>query len=863
MKNKFYTPLTWLVAIALLAAPQVTWGQKSKSKNPAPAPATNQAPPAAKEADKAKTIPDITKGSRAIPGLFTLYQDTVTGAVRMVVSEAQLNQEFILFSHVANGVVDANSFKGSYRGTTIFTIRKYFDKIEFVEENTGMYFDPANALSKAADANVSKSVMLSEKIEASDKGEKKYLIKCDALFLKETLGQVKPPRFPNAPPTAFALGNLDQNKTKVVAIKNYPENSDVLVEFVYSQDAPLNGGGAGVTDARNISIRIQNSFVRLPQNDYQPRWDDPRVGFFTQQINDMTSASTTPYRDMINRWYLKKKDPNAALSEPEQPIVWWIENTTPVEFRETIKEAVLQWNNAFEKAGFKNAVVVNVQPDNADWDAGDIRYNVLRWTSSPNPPFGGYGPSFVNPRTGQILGADIMLEFVYHTNRVKYDKLFHLSNSAYEEAHAAEMNTDASKYCSFGEIMQENMLFGQTVLAAAGAADLEMKEMKREAMMELIMHEVGHTMGLNHNMKSSQLYTPEQLADKDFIKGKSLVGSVMDYTAINVTRDRSKQGQYYTPALGPYDLWAIEFGYKPVKSNDELNALLARSTEPQLIFGNDADDMRSPGKAIDPRVNTGDLSNDQIRYSTDRFELVNDLMKNIKKQYSTPGQTYQEMRQAFFILNGQYDGAATIISRFVGGVYVDRAMIGQTGGTKPYTPVAYADQKRAMTALGKYVFSPDAYKVPNDLYNHLALQRRGFNFFSAPEDPKMHERVVAAQRGVLSHLLHQNTLQRIVDSQLYGNTYSLGEMMTDLTGSIFTADMAGNVNTFRQNLQVEYVKMLINISTSKDYMHAVKSMAIFTLKDLKAKLPGTGDLSTRAHRSHLTTLITNALDEVK
>lgn len=862
MKNKLFTPLIWLLALGLVVAPQAVWSQKNKSKNPQPVTPPAQPAPA-KEADKAKSIEDITKGSKAIPGLFSLYQDTTTGVVRMVVTEAQLNQEFILFSHVINGVVDAGSFKGAYRGTSIFTIRKYFDKIEFVEENTGMWFDPASALSKAADANVSKSVMLSEKIEATDKASKRYLIKCDALFLKETLGQVKPPRFPNAPPTAFSLGNLDKDKTKIVRIKNYPENSDVLVEFVYSQDAPINGGGPGITDARNISIQIQNSFVRMPQNDYQPRWDDPRVGFFTQQVNDMTSSAPTPYRDMINRWYLKKKDPNAALSEPEQPIVWWIENTTPVEFRETIREAVLQWNIAFEKAGFKNAVVVNVQPDNADWDAGDIRYNVLRWTSSPNPPFGGYGPSFVNPRTGQILGADIMLEFVYHTNRVKYDKLFHLSNAAYEEAQASAPEANVNRFCSFGEITQANMLFGQTALIAAGANDMELKEMKREAMMELIMHEVGHTMGLNHNMKSSQLYSPEQLYDKDFIKGKSLVGSVMDYTAINVTRDKAKQGHYFTATLGPYDLWAIEFGYKPVKSNDELNAILARSTEPQLIFGNDADDMRSPGKAIDPRVNTGDLSNDQIRYSTDRFELVNDLLKKIKTQYSTPGQSYQEMRQAFIILNNQYDGAATIISRFIGGVYVDRAMIGQPGGSKPFTPVAYADQKRAMTSLGKYVFSPDAYKVPNDLFNYLAMQRRGFNFSGGTEDPKMHERVLASQRGVLSHILHQNTLQRVVDSQLYGNTYSLSEMMTDLTGSIFNADMAGNVNTFRQNLQVEYVKMLINISSSKDHMHASKSMAIFTLRDLRAKLPATGDLSTRAHREHLKTLIANALDEVK
>jgi hypothetical protein len=413
------------------------------------------------------------------------------------------------------------------------------------------------------------------------------------------------------------------------------------------------------------------------------------------------------------------------------------------------------------------------------------------------------------------------------------------------------------------ELMMENTLFGMTVLMADESNDKEMVGLKKEGMIELVMHEVGHTMGLNHNMKASQIFTPEQLSNKEFIKGKALAGSIMDYVAINVTRDRTKQGQYYSPVLGPYDLWAIEFGYKDVKTKAELESILALSTKPELMFGNDADDMRSPGKAIDPRVNTGDLSNDQIRYSADRFELVNDMMKKLKAKYTKPGQSYQEMRQAFFILNGQYDQAATIVSRFIGGVYVDRAMIGQVGSTKPFTPVSYADQKRAMNTLNKYVFAPDAYKTPNELYNYLALQRRGFNFFSSPEDPKMHERVLSSQRGVLSHILHPNTLQRIVDSQLYGNTYSLSEYMMDLKNAVFAADQAGNVNTFRQNLQVEYVKMLITITTSKDYMHTVKSTAVYLLKDIRGKLSAAGDLSTRAHREHLRTLITNSLDEIK
>ena len=142
------------------------------------------------------------------------------------------------------------------------------------------------------------------------------------------------------------------------------------------------------------------------------------------QITDMTSVSNTPYRDVIHRWNLQKKDPELPISEPIKPITFWIENTTPLAFRDAVIDGVLRWNKAFRTAGFKNAIEVRVQPENAKWDAGDIRYNVLRWTSSPRPPFGGYGPSFVNPKTGEILGADIMLEFVYFTNRVKYDKLY-------------------------------------------------------------------------------------------------------------------------------------------------------------------------------------------------------------------------------------------------------------------------------------------------------------------------------------------------------------------------------------------------------------------------------------------------------
>lgn len=816
---------------------------------------------------KKKTIKDLTKSSEKIEGLFTIYRDTTNSSLQLLITEEQLNKNYIYFSQVENGVLDASSFRGAYNGSRIFKIEKYYDKIEFVYQNLTYYFDPDNALSKSKNANISEAPLASFKIEAHDKDKGLYLIKGGDLFLRETLTQIKPPRFPGSRPTDFTLGNLDKGKTKIKAIRNYPENTDISVSYVYSKPSVLNGGSAAVTDGRNVSVSVYHSFIQLPENEYQPRYDDPRVGYFLTQSNDMTSVNSINYKDKIHRWNLVKKDPNAALSEPVEPITWWIENTTPVEFRETIKEGVLKWNNAFEKAGFKNAMVVKVQPDDADWDAGDIRYNVLRWTSSPTPPFGGYGPSFVNPMTGQILGSDIMLEFVYHTNRVFLDRLYDDITGQAKETHLDWKNNEHQIMCSYGHMMQFNTQFGRAALTLEGADEMEMEGLKKESMLELIMHEVGHTLGLNHNMKASQLFSPAQLSDPEFIKGKALVGSVMDYTAINVVNDPTKQGQYYSTNVGPYDVWAIQFGYQDFASDREMQALLAQSTRPELIFGNDADDMRAPGKGIDPRVNTGDLSNDQIAYSIDRIKLVNRMFGKLKDRYTKDGESYHNLRIAHAILLGQYAQAGNVMSRFIGGVYIDRAMAGQEGGTQPYTPVSYKDQKRAMTAINTHIFGKNAFSTPNDLYNYLARQRRGYNFFAGPEDPKIHSIVLRFQQNVLQHILHPNTLQRISDSELYGNNYDLAEFMGELNKGIFAADIYGSVNSFRQNLQVAYTKRLIemlNGRTKNQYTSAAQSMALYNLKAISRMVAnGGGNTSTKAHKAHLKTLIGNALDDVK
>ena len=857
---KHFTFRFSLLFLSLLMINNVSFAQKKKKK---------KTEPEQKKTTGIKKISEVTKKSKKIDGLFTIYQDTTDGSLKLIVNKNQIGKEYIYFSQIADGVVEARAFRGSYRGSKVFKIEKYFNKIEFVKQNTSYYFDPKNEISKASGANISDGVIASLKIEAESDDHTQYLINADDLFLKETFSQVKPSKHPKQSPLAFTLGNLDKDKTKTLGVRNYPKNTDLAIEYVYSKPSVLNKGSQAVTDGRNVSIKVYHSLIEMPDNNYKPLIDDPRVGYFTTQVTDMTSESVAPFRDLVHRWNLEKKNPELEISEPVEPIVWWMENTTPKELRPIIKAAGEQWNLAFEKAGFKNAIIIKQQPDDAEWDAGDIRYNVLRWTSSPFPPFGGYGPSFVNPRTGQILGADIMLEYVALTNRLRTEKLFEKAGLDLLENSEENYFDHDIHSCNAAEFSQLNNLFAKTSLIALGESKMEESKMIKEYLHYLILHEMGHTLGLNHNMKSSQLHSINDIHNEEKTKEIGLIGSVMDYPSVNISLDRNKQGQYWSTRPGPYDVWAIQFAYQPRKSEKETEQLLSKSTLPELTFGNDADDMRSPGRGIDPRVNVGDLTNNAIDYAVERIELSKKVANGILDRYEkeNKGESYQIARTAYLTLTNQQARAATVISRYVGGVYVDRAFIGQEGGTSPLIPVEADKQKKAMITLSKHVFSPNAFTVPNDLYNHLQKQRRGFNLRSSPEDPKIQSRTLKIQKITLSHLLHPNTLQRISDSELYGNKYSLSEMMTDLNDAIFKADIGSNVSAFRQNLQLAYTKMLIDIVVGKNknkYLPVAQSMALYNLNAISKMVSvKSGNVSTKAHKNHLSTLINNSIKEVK
>lgn len=804
------------------------------------------------------------ENSVAYDGLFTVYQDTTDGSLKLQINEDQIDQEFIYFGMSSNGVLDAGHFRGAFRENKILKVRRYFDKVEFVHVNNSFYFDNESPLSRASAANISDAVLFSTKIEAEDKENGKLLINADPLFISESLSQIKPAPNPRSRPGEFSLGRLSNEKSKYSEIRSYPENTDVIVEYVYDSPYVTGSTSDAVTDGRAVSVTFQHTFIEMPENNYKPRFDDPRVGYFITQKDNQVSTSATPYHDLIHRWNLVKKDPEAELSEPVEPIVWWIENTTPTGFRETIQNATLAWNEAFEKAGFKNAMQVKVQPDSADWDAGDVRYNVLRWTSSPTPPFGGYGPSFVNPRTGEILGADIMLEWAAFRSYTRADDLFTGSFDSFDMYESMD-----PRYCSINQYLSEDRQFASSaILVMDDAGEEDIDGLEKQAMTRLILHEVGHTLGLNHNMQASSIYTPEEVNDPEFAAENGLSGSVMDYHSINVNSDRDAQSFYYDLQPGPYDVWAIEYGYSPALDDPEaeearLEEILSRSTEPELAFGNDADDMRSSGNGIDPRVMVRDLSNDPVKYSVDRIQLISTLLDGLVEKYGIiEGQSYQELRNAFTSIMGQRARQTTVISRQIGGVYRDRAFIGQEGGTQPYRPVPAEKQREAMSQLSEHLFAPDAFEESHEVYKYLQEQRRGFEFFGETEDPKVHDLVLGMQIGVMTHILHPSTIKRITDSRLYGNTYVAADVVRDLTSAIFDADASGDVNTFRQNAQVEYVKILGVVLESDQHDNLAKSAAIHNLQYIRGLMEDKGNVNneTIAHAAHITYLIDEAIE---
>ena len=779
------------------------------------------------------------------PGLFDSYRNDKDGKVYLLLKKNQLDTEFIYFAHILNGVVQAGTWRGSYLDNGIIKFNKYFDQIRIERINTAYVFDKDNPLSNSNNANISNSLIDSIKIEKSSELDDKFLIDITALLLSENLSKIITAPYKESSKDDFKIGSISKNKSSINSIKNYPENTDFEISYVFSNasNKPLEN-----QDTRNNSISVRYSFIADPKNNFETRIESQKIGFFSERKTNLSSTDITPYQDLINKWHLEKKNKNKEKSIPIKPITFWIENTTPHNLRPIIKKAVLAWNIAFEEAGFIDAIEVKIQPDTAEWTAGDIRYNTIRWTSSPNPPFGGYGPSFTNPRTGEILGADIMLEWIYLTNRIRYSEIFENQNSTND------------KFCQHSYLKHQDRLFGKMASEALGLSEDEISRLYEEDLYQLILHEVGHTLGLNHNFAASYLHNNSDIHNPEITYREGLSSSVMDYHGLNIAPLGTKQGQYADIKPGKYDLLAIKYAYTPNLSKEDLNKLLEENSSIEFLFGNDGDDMRSPGRGIDPRINTSDMSNNPVEYAKDRIILSQHLIPKLYETLKSKSNSWESIYQGYRILLRQIHNSAEIISRQVGGVYTSRGLM--TEDTEnPYEVVPYDVQKRSIQILSQYYFNSSNLLVPAEIASKMQRERRSFDFFGKTEDPKIHSMILKGQKRVLKHFTNSRVLKRLTDSSLYGNKYLPSELLDDLTSSIFNQNKSRFLNGIDQNLQSYFVKRLIMILKSGSYDSPSISASFSSLKKIKAySFSASEDRATENHKKFLRYQIKNILE---
>ncbi len=785
------------------------------------------------EKSKEDTLKAFLEDLTHFPGLLDTYRNDKDGKIYLLIKENQLEKEFIYFAHILDGIVEAGTWRGNYLDNGIIKFIKYFDQIRIDRVNTAYVFDENNPLSKTKNANISNSLLDSIKIDKTSESKDQFLIEITSLLLSENLSKITVAPYKEDVKDGFKIGSISKNKSSIEKILNYPKNTDFEINYVFSNSSnkPIEN-----QDSRNNSISIRYSFIDYPDHNFETRIEDQRIGFFSERKTNLSSTDITPYEDLINKWHLEKKDPDKEKSIPVKPITFWIENTTPHELRPIIKNAVLAWNIAFEEAGFINAIKVKIQPDKAEWSAGDIRYNTLRWTSSPNPPFGGYGPSFTNPRTGEILGADIMLEWIYLTNRVRYSEIF------------KNQDNHKQNFCHNSIIKQENRLFGKIAAEALDLNDKEINRLYEEDLYQLILHEVGHTLGLNHNFAASTLHNNTDIHNPEVTYKEGLSSSVMDYHALNIAPLGVKQGQYADIKPGKYDILAIKYAYTPKLSKDELNNMLDKYSSLDYLFGNDGDDMRSPGKGIDPRINTGDMTDDPVEYAKDRIILAQNLIPNLYETLKSKSDSWESIYQGYRILLRQVHTSAEIISRQVGGVYVNRGFMSDQE-RNPYEVVPYLSQKKSLKILSEYYFNSEKFILPSSIASKMQRERRSFDFFGKTEDPKIHNMILNGQKKVLKHFTNSRVLKRLTDTSLYGNEYLPSELLKDITSSIFKESKSRKLNGIDQNLQNYYLKRLTMIVKSGSFDSPSVSAGLASLKKIKAyTFSSSSDEATENHK---------------
>lgn len=782
-----------------------------------------------KKFEDEKSFNDVTKDMDVIKGLFTFYRKTDEGKIYLEIQTNQLEQIFLFSGSIEQSVGERGLYSAQMGGHFPFLFRLVGKQVQWIVKNTTFTAEKNTPAERATKRSFPNSILASTKVISQPHPDRKsYLINISDLVLSDI------PGFAPALKEAFKPSDyrFDRGTSSIAAVKSFPENALLTLWLNYVSDQPK-VNATTVPDDRSIQIVVKYDFSALKETAYRPRFADDRVGHFLTLQEDFTSdRPSSPFVRRIHRWNLEKADPNAEVSAPKKPIVFWLENTIPVEYRQYMKQGALLWNKAFERIGIKDAIVVKQQPDDADWDPADTRYNTIRWFAGIDASFA-IGPSRANPFTGEIYDADIgfsegIIRSVRRMGEEFAGPILPLGEGAPTRPKLL-WDKNEQFQCEYANGLAEQAAFGVSVLESRGGLSAELEDrLMHEYLVQVTAHEVGHTLGLRHNFRASTMLKPEQLLDDKITDELSQSGSVMDYNPIVLAAKGEKQGHFVPTKLGPYDYWAIEYAYKQFPGDEakELAKIAAKAADPQLGYSTDEDALGtySPS-AIDPLVNQFDQSSDPLAYFQTRISIIHELWGNMEKKLVHEGEGYQVLRRALVRGVNEYYRALVTASKFIGGIYHYRDHYGDPNGHIPYSPVSAAKQREALAFMQQHAFSEASFQLAPEVYNKVALERLpSLDGVSAMVngsrlDYPWHDSVLGLQRAVLNRLFQPVTLSRIEDNELrfsaHEDHFRMAELFNALDSSIWSEldKSAAPITSLRRNLQREYLKQLIRLTT--------------------------------------------------
>jgi len=876
-------PLAALMSIALAAAPAAAQTSDSKTGG---SPMSDS--PKTSEAPKPPPYASALKDAKAISGMWTMHHK----ADKLIweIGSGDYSNEYIVLIAISRGIAQGQLLGGMTWSTGddwVWQFRKVGDNVHIIRKNVRFKANANSPESRAVASAYTDSVLFSLPIMM--KGPKGGdLVDMTPVFMSDLpqIGQALP---------GFQFSS---QKSTWADVKGFDENMELEVAATYAS-----GGQANidtVPDSRGVTINVHYSISKVPSTGYAPRLADDRVGYFLTAVKDFSSKSDRDqFVRYVNRWDLQKADSSLNPSPPKKAIEFHLEKTVPFKYRKAIYDGIYEWNKAFEKAGFVNAIIVHQQADNDTKDPEDIRYNFFRWITS-NAGFA-MGPSRVNPYTGQILDADIIFDADFLTSWKQEYETF--TDKAIADMTGGDLeliglkepprtifsdrprNTD----CQLSQGMSMQLAFGQAaILAESDPKILEanLEKLIQQGLKEVTMHEVGHTLGLRHNFKASKWRSLTEM-NGDGASG-CLVASVMDYSPTNIVPKGVKQGDYYSTTLGPYDFWAIEYGYKPLSGGTageaaELKKIASRSGEPGLAYATDED---TRGTDPDPDSNRFDLGNDPLEYASNRLKLVKELLPGLVDRMTKDGDDFTQARRAFNVLIAQYGQSTFFVTRYVGGLSTSRSHKGDKGGKPPISLVDAKTQREALQLLEENMFSDRNFQFPPELLNslgwtnwmHWGVQN------TTRKDFGVHDFVLQWQERTLAQLLSSVTLKRMHDTELKApadaDVMTTAELLSRLTKSIFSevettkegdyTNRKPAISSMRRNLQRSYLQELSDLALGLgNAPEDCQTVAYSELTNLQQRIkslldnqPVAGKLDTysRAHLQETAARITKVLD---